>query len=200
MKKSILIIVILSIAALCFAGPLQEMHKRVIAGSSSGGGEVSACESASETIIVGDDTQSGDAAISNNQIYCSAPYTASDDCPVSTLRMSFSDIDPATNNARLAIYETSAGTPTGAPIRSSDAQTVDSTTETFAIAEWTPTQGESYHICVCMSGTGNRGYMSDGGSAETHYMGWTYHATNDFPTYASDGTLDRNWTAWGRVD
>jgi hypothetical protein len=33
MKKSILIIVILSIAALCFAGPLQEMHKRVIAGS-----------------------------------------------------------------------------------------------------------------------------------------------------------------------
>jgi hypothetical protein len=42
MKKSILIIVILSIAALCFAGPLQEMHKRVIAGSTvaAGGGEV----------------------------------------------------------------------------------------------------------------------------------------------------------------
>jgi hypothetical protein len=41
MKKSILIIVILSIAALCFAGPLQEMHKRVIAGSTvAGGGSV----------------------------------------------------------------------------------------------------------------------------------------------------------------
>jgi hypothetical protein len=41
MKKSILIIVILSIAALCFAGPLQEMHKRVIAGSTvaAGGGD-----------------------------------------------------------------------------------------------------------------------------------------------------------------
>jgi hypothetical protein len=39
MKKSILIIVILSIAALCFAGPLQEMHKRVIAGSTVAGGE-----------------------------------------------------------------------------------------------------------------------------------------------------------------
>jgi hypothetical protein len=40
MKKSILIIVILSIAALCFAGPLQEMHKRVIAGSTvAAGGE-----------------------------------------------------------------------------------------------------------------------------------------------------------------
>jgi hypothetical protein len=38
MKKSILIIVILSIAALCFAGPLQEMHKRVIAGSTVAGG------------------------------------------------------------------------------------------------------------------------------------------------------------------
>jgi hypothetical protein len=40
MKKSILIIVILSIAALCFAGPLQEMHKRVIAGSTVAGGGV----------------------------------------------------------------------------------------------------------------------------------------------------------------
>jgi hypothetical protein len=38
MKKSILIIVILSIAALCFAGPLQEMHKRVIAGSTVAAG------------------------------------------------------------------------------------------------------------------------------------------------------------------
>jgi hypothetical protein len=40
MRKSILIIAILSIAALCFAGPLQEMHKRVIAGSTVAEGEV----------------------------------------------------------------------------------------------------------------------------------------------------------------
>jgi hypothetical protein len=38
MRKSILIIAILSIAALCFAGPLQEMHKRVIAGSTVAAG------------------------------------------------------------------------------------------------------------------------------------------------------------------
>jgi hypothetical protein len=45
MKKSILIIVILSIAALCFAGPLQEMHKRVIAGSTVAAGVYANSES-----------------------------------------------------------------------------------------------------------------------------------------------------------
>jgi hypothetical protein len=76
MKKPILIIVILSIAALCFAGPLQEMHKRVIAGSTvAAGADVTAPEVSGNPVI---DTDGDTVTITFTEAVVTTGYDTGD--------------------------------------------------------------------------------------------------------------------------
>jgi hypothetical protein len=78
MRKSILIIAILSIAALCFAGPLQEMHKRVIAGSTvAGGGIIPACSSGSQQAEC--DSQDSSTELNATNAKGQGPYDPGED-------------------------------------------------------------------------------------------------------------------------
>jgi hypothetical protein len=95
MKKSILIIVILSIAALCFAGPLQEMHKRVIAGSTVAGGEACTCTSAYCEQTSGTSTANmGGAAVGQS-------FQISEDCDITYIDMYITVVSSGTATLRI---------------------------------------------------------------------------------------------------
>jgi hypothetical protein len=140
MKKSILIIVILSIAALCFAGPLQEMHKRVIAGSTvaSGGGPdvwygptVSSSSYESSATLCENITilQGGDVT------YLSARIT-----------------DKGAANIKLALYNSSGSSLLSSGGSISNASIVDDSYNDLSISPVSVDTNDIVKVCLLMSG------------------------------------------------
>ena len=201
-KKLIYLIAILFLIvpnAVAFMGPA------VAGGGMPGGGEEDPCTTESGVVILGDDTQDGDRGFGTGNMYYIGPFTASDDCPISELKMDFSDYvaDSPPQYVRLGIYADDGQTPnhpTGDPIRSGSQGVVSATTATSTITTWTPTEGTIYWIAMMVSGDGFRGYKSTAATGACYYQSGAYHATNPFPTEALDGDWTHVLTVWGEAD
>jgi hypothetical protein len=198
MKKSILIIVILSIAALCFAGPLQEMHKRVIAGSTIAGGE----ESCSETPFINYSSGAADWEELSNSYYIGGfitPTSNRDVCQINFyLDSANGDISGKTYTVRLWTVDgndldTEIGTSTG--VTGDNGWSEEFVSFTFA-SPVSLTSSTEYAFTLDQGGVDGTNYVSvffdtADGDARTHLARWDN--TGAMTTEWTDFDLNEQW-------